>query len=142
MVSKPDILINPDLVFDIEKEKLPFETETIEEVYCSHIIEHISFSKVTYLLEEIYRILAPGGKLFIIVPDLETICRRFLAGENFQMLEWFFGNQYHEGEYHKCGFNTLMLERLLNGLKFRSVVVIGRLNEAGTMQYLYATSVK
>jgi len=54
-----------DVVHDLNK-KLPFKDNTFEVVYSSHVLEHVD--DVLNLLEEIYRILKPGGVLKSNVP--------------------------------------------------------------------------
>ena len=57
---------NIKVILDIEKESLPFEDETVDEVYCSHVLEHVDRPEL--LISEFYRILKPGALLNIIVP--------------------------------------------------------------------------
>jgi predicted SAM-dependent methyltransferase len=45
----------------------------------SHVIEHLPRERVPALLLEISQLLRPGGVLRIVVPDLETIARFYLA---------------------------------------------------------------
>lgn len=40
-------------------------------VYCSHVLEHVYPHEVPLAVAEIYRVLKPGGKAVILVPDLE-----------------------------------------------------------------------
>lgn len=48
-------------------------------LYCSHVLEHLSRSKAPAVLGEFARILAPGGVCRMVVPDLELMCRHYLA---------------------------------------------------------------
>jgi ubiquinone/menaquinone biosynthesis C-methylase UbiE len=60
---------NPDVVADVER--LPYDDNTIDEIYASHILEHFDYrSKV---LEEWHRVLRPGGLITVIVPDVLKI---------------------------------------------------------------------
>jgi len=40
-------------------------------VYCSHVLEHVYPHEVHKVVSEFHRVLKPGGKAIIIVPDLE-----------------------------------------------------------------------
>lgn len=61
--SKPDILINLD-----DKELvLPFEDSSVEEVMCSHILEHIGVGFFR-LMQEIYRVCENGAIVTVEVP--------------------------------------------------------------------------
>lgn len=42
-------------------------------VYCSHAVEHLYHHDVKTALKEFHRVLAPGGKAVVIVPDLEDV---------------------------------------------------------------------
>jgi len=50
-----------------------------EACYMSHVLEHIPRQRVPQLLAEIFIVLAPGGIVRIVVPDLETIARLYLS---------------------------------------------------------------
>lgn len=58
---------------------LPLERDAASLVYVSHFLEHIPRSEATAFLRECARILAPGGTLRLVVPDLENMCRAYLA---------------------------------------------------------------
>ncbi|HEV8441089.1 MAG TPA: methyltransferase domain-containing protein, partial [Methylomirabilota bacterium] len=51
------------------RSKLPFKDETFELLYASHILEHIPWYQTDATLKEWTRVLRPGGKLQIWVPD-------------------------------------------------------------------------
>lgn len=63
-------LSDVDIVADLEKGLPMFRTNTVEEVHCYHLLEHIQ--KVLFLIEEIHRVLKPNGKLFIRVPHFSS----------------------------------------------------------------------
>lgn len=57
-----------DYFFDASK-KLPFNDNTFDRIYASHILEHIPWYKTVTTLQEWVRILKPGGIIDIWVPD-------------------------------------------------------------------------
>ncbi len=61
---------------------IPFETASFDAVYHSHVLEHLNPAEGRQLIQECYRVLAPGGVLRVVVPDLERIARLYL--ENHQ----------------------------------------------------------
>ncbi|MGK7895109.1 MAG: methyltransferase domain-containing protein [Xenococcus sp. (in: cyanobacteria)] len=63
-----------DYVWDVSK-KLPFEDNTFEVIYSSHVLEHIPWFQTEEVIAEWVRILAPGGRLEIWVPDGLKICQ-------------------------------------------------------------------
>lgn len=59
-----------DFVFDLEN-GLPFlPNNSIDEIHSSSFFEHIS--RFEFLMEEIYRVLKPGGNLFVFVPHFSN----------------------------------------------------------------------
>lgn len=56
-----------DLVRDITK-GLPFSDETIDEVYSENFMEHIPQSEVIFVMNEIWRVLKPGGIAHHMIP--------------------------------------------------------------------------
>ncbi len=58
--------VNPDLQIDLEEAHLPYEESSIDEIYTSHLLEHIT--NFNPLIEEMYRVLKPNAKIFIFAP--------------------------------------------------------------------------
>jgi SAM-dependent methyltransferase len=59
--------------------RLPLPDDHVTLVYCSHFLEHIPRDQVAGFLAECRRILAPGGVLRLVLPDLENLCRAYLT---------------------------------------------------------------
>lgn len=59
-------------------EGLPFPDNSMDVVYSSHFLEHLTKEQAKFVLKEFYRVLKPNGILRIVVPDLENICREYL----------------------------------------------------------------
>ncbi|MBF0413650.1 MAG: class I SAM-dependent methyltransferase [Desulfamplus sp.] len=49
---------------------LPFKTESFSVIYLCDVIEHLFFHDIKTLLDEIFRVLKPDGKLIISTPNL------------------------------------------------------------------------
>jgi predicted SAM-dependent methyltransferase len=98
---------------------LPFEEGSVEEVYSSHALEHVAMGQVQQTLREWHRVLISGGRATIRVPDLAWCLSAWLANPtmDFEMMR-IFGNQAHEGEFHKCGFTGELLARALSAAGF------------------------
>jgi 2-polyprenyl-3-methyl-5-hydroxy-6-metoxy-1,4-benzoquinol methylase len=54
-------------ILDLEKDKLPFEDDSIDQVFAKHFIEHLK--DVKNCLNECHRTLRKGGELDIKVPN-------------------------------------------------------------------------
>lgn len=46
----------------------PWKEGTVEEVHCSHFLEHLTGSERVHFFNELYRVLIPAGKATIVVP--------------------------------------------------------------------------
>lgn len=79
-------------------------------IACSNALEHVQQSLVVPTLQEWNRLLTSGGRLELMVPDLEWACQWFLdhpsLGWNMDIL---YGNQQHPGEFHLTGFTLDIL---------------------------------
>lgn len=58
-------LIKPDRIIDLEK-KLPFKTNSIDEILAYHVLEHIN--NFIPLMKEIHRICKPKAKIYVKCP--------------------------------------------------------------------------
>lgn len=50
---------------------LPYKNNTFHIVFCKSVLEHQYYPEK--LIKEVYRILAPGGKFIVLVPDLDSL---------------------------------------------------------------------
>jgi SAM-dependent methyltransferase len=58
---------------------VPLASESCEVVYHSHVLEHLRRADVERFMRDCHRVLRPGGILRVAVPDLERICRAYVA---------------------------------------------------------------
>lgn len=126
-----------DYVFDLTKYPWPIESESAEEVHCSHYVEHIPHDinnpndqrdGLIQFMDEVYRILKPGGKLTVIVPYLTSFRafqdpthRRFVCKESFYYFnkEWMDTNKLsHYGI--KSNFDVIFSYFINNDLVLKS----------------------
>jgi predicted SAM-dependent methyltransferase len=92
---------------------IPMADGSADEIYSSHALEHVPMAKVQITLKEWMRLLKPGAKLLLQVPNLDYAARFWLTHkpEEHSWAEMIlFGNQAHDGEFHKCGFTPMGLQ--------------------------------
>lgn len=116
------------------KEALPFRDNCASEILSNHSIEHVHWIEVDLVVKDWLRVLAPGGKLFLRTPDLEFICKMYLAGKTtkehptdennmvrifgdvgpaeYANIKLFAGGNY-AGNFHLLCFDFDMLKNLL-----------------------------
>lgn len=88
---------------------LPFESETADYIVCDNVLEHLPMADVPLALFEMRRVLKPGARCVIMVPDFTFIAKQFLENAtgrfNAMVYRWCaevaYGIQTNEGEYHR-----------------------------------------
>lgn len=105
-----------------------FEDETFEEVYASHILEHMDYQKVLQkALNHWSRVLKPGGKLYLSVPDMEVLCKLFLLKDmlspeaRFFIMRMLFGGHTDEYDFHSVGLYFDIVKAYLVNAGFKTI---------------------
>jgi predicted SAM-dependent methyltransferase len=90
---------------------LPFKSESVDVIYCSHLLEHLRYSQAKKVCKETYRVLKKCGVFRAVVPDLKLYTRKYVEGDRD-----FFGDS-------KKPIADLFLESLcMEGLCERSLI--------------------
>jgi SAM-dependent methyltransferase len=143
------VLYNHDLV-----DGIPAADNSLDVVYHSHMLEHLSYAEGIDFIGACYRVLKPGGILRVLVPDLELWINNYAQNNTFFFDEYrrgalsddralyptkgsvFMGMLHNHG--HKCGydFDTLksMLERAGFGRIRRTMVQDSDLADIATVE--------
>lgn len=67
---------------DLERDRLPFESEFFDVVVANQVFEHLK--QIYSPMDEIYRVLRRGGHLVFSVPNLASLHNRLLLALGFQ----------------------------------------------------------
>ena len=80
---------NPDLPADVHAivPPMPFADASLDEVWACHFLEHLGYADGLAFLKECWRVLVPGGRCGIVVPDTREVMKRYLAGA-LDQVEW------------------------------------------------------
>ena len=62
--------------------RLKFDDGSIDNIYTSHMVEHLTSRKIDLFLKEVKRVLKPGGVIRIAVPDLNLLVDRYISDHN------------------------------------------------------------
>lgn len=65
-----------DHVVDLTQSPWPWPDNSVEEAHASHFVEHLTAPQRVAFVNELYRVLVPGGKCQIIVPHWAS-CRAY-----------------------------------------------------------------
>lgn len=126
-----------DLLLDLRKE-LPFKDKTCSEVYSEHFLEHLEYPyDAEQFLKQIKRVLKPGGKLTIVVPDTAWPMKSYFEGysapyfaitkaKKWHPVEYAFRMEhlnYHfrQGGEHHYAYDEELLKGLLKRMDFVSI---------------------
>jgi SAM-dependent methyltransferase len=60
---------------------LPIPEESVELLYCSHILEHLALNEFRQALKHCYRHLKSGGIFRFVLPDLECLTHHYLNSD-------------------------------------------------------------
>jgi hypothetical protein len=104
-----------DRKFGSEAFPLPYADSSVDEIRASHILEHFTFGDAQKAMEEWSRVLKPGGRIRISVPDVDKV----LKDETPNRLFYLMGGQMHADDIHKSAYDRNRLTALMqqNGLK-------------------------
>jgi len=96
--------IKADVYCNFE-ESLPFEDNTFDYVYASHILEHISYNNFFKFIEEIWRVCKNGAKIDILCPHSTSIMA---------------DAPYHYQRFNSITFDTFTLDGNYHGERYSS----------------------
>ncbi|ASG21370.1 class I SAM-dependent methyltransferase [Nitrospirillum viridazoti] len=123
-------MMNHDL-----REGIPALDGSLDLIYHSHFLEHISYTDGITFLKECYAKLADGGKMRILVPDLEKWAKAYLNNDRFFLEEYvkealdpalyvtnaaIFMGMLHNHD-HRCGYDFDTLKWVLEHVGFTHV---------------------
>lgn len=128
-------LIKQDVVVDMYAEdydNLPFEENSLDEILLVQVFEHFSWEEGKTLLNYWYKLLKPGGKIIIDVPDLDRTVDGYYHSRTQYDKDWYarllFGSQKNKYAFHKGMYNKESLERALKEAKFKHIQQARSLN--------------
>ena len=102
---------------------------TVDEIRASHVLEHIGLRETLPTLREWRRVLKPGGRLFVAVPDFKKIVGTWMQDEPHPHLEMYLmGGQSDEHDFHKAVF---WFEKLAAQMEAAGFDRVGRCGPAG-----------
>lgn len=70
-----DVVPRPAADIVAPADNIPLEDEVADEVMAIHIVEHVYSWEAPNLLSEWFRLLKPGGKLVLEMPDMLKACK-------------------------------------------------------------------
>lgn len=100
---------------------LPFESDSVDYVFCSHVLEHFEPDGAARLVRDTLRVLKPGGWARFCVPDLAHAVRRYQQGAKQEALRYFFTGELGRFDQHRYMYDNELLSSLLQEQGFSEV---------------------
>ncbi len=107
---------------------LPFRDNAFRKIHAIHVLEHVPRPKQRSFLEELHRVLKPGGYIYIEVPNIVEVARNLIISYERKDYEkarcWtlsIYGKQRHKGDAHNWGFYPELLEAMMTEAGFKDV---------------------
>lgn len=98
---------------------LNYPDNSVEEIRCSHMLEHLSFGEVQEAFKEWNRVLKPGGRLRISVPDVRKVLGSIEHDETWRFK--LMGGQIDGDDFHKSAFDDGLLVAHFDKFGFENV---------------------
>ncbi|MFO1320562.1 MAG: methyltransferase domain-containing protein [Burkholderiales bacterium] len=122
-----------------------FPDDTFVEIYASHVVEHFDYTReLQDTLTEWCRVLRPGGRVSISVPDMEILAEMFVLKEKytpddrFMIMRMLFGGHVDQYDYHVVGLNEEFLSMYLSASGFcnlKRVDFFGLFNDTSSLMF-------
>lgn len=99
------------------KERIELPSQCADEVHCYHFIEHVYQWEAPAVIAEIRRLLKPGGRLVLELPDIAKAAQHLLKGAPDQMNMWpLYGDPGTKDQYmcHRWGYTPKTIMALLH----------------------------
>ena len=98
-----------DRMLGDEAYPLKYETNSVSEIRASHVLEHFSFADAITALEDWVRVLEPGGRLRVAVPDVD----KCVSADPERRMFYLMGGQTDENDFHRSAYDKNRLRQTL-----------------------------
>ncbi len=116
-ILQGNTFMHHDLAYSI-----PLHDGSVDFIYSSHFLEHLSRKDAENLLRESYRVLKPGATVRVTVPDLEYAVKLYGMGKKEEMLtQYFFADDDSHYARHKYMYDFPLLREVLEKTGFKDV---------------------
>jgi GT2 family glycosyltransferase/predicted SAM-dependent methyltransferase len=116
-----------DVVGDAKS--LPFATGVVDEIYCAHMLEHLSYEDGKRFLAETSRVLKVRGHLELSCPDIARVAKIYAQIADLthrvstidELRSIIYGGQTHQFDFHKSEYDFKLLSNLLIEAGFKRI---------------------
>ncbi len=121
-----------DIVGDI-RDLSQFKDESLEIIYASHVLEHVSQKEVPETLRGIHRVLKKEGIFYCSVPNMEVLAKLFLheklnLKQKWHVMRMIFGGQIDEHDFHYFGWTFEFAKSFFGSAGFKTIKCVESFN--------------
>lgn len=136
-----DVQDGADIKHDLNSNKpIPIKDNSVDNIFCSHTLEHIEPRNIIIVLKDFYRVLKPNGKCRIIVPDVLYGIKLYLnnpkelSNNKYCMKDehlpntcmarlsaWFYTENKGLRTGHRIGFDEELLRKVIETANFKTI---------------------
>jgi predicted SAM-dependent methyltransferase len=126
-----DVRVLPHIEHICSAEKPPFAWNSVHEIFARDVLEHLPRRTVPTALKRWRNILVVGGKLDIVVPNLDFFIQQayeYAILDKEPKVNWdktlraFYGGQRYKEDLHQWGFCSRSLAKQLQDVGFIGIV--------------------
>ena len=114
--------VNPDLLADATD--LPYGPNSVDEIYCGHMLEHLSWDEGQEALRHWWTVLKPGAELSIVVPDFDVLGKAYFdnpSPHELKKLNDLFMYSYVQNSLHRYFYSGALLKQAMEMSGFKRI---------------------
>jgi len=114
--------VHPDLLADATD--LPYGPNSVDEIYCGHMLEHLSWDEGLKALSHWLAILKPGCEAKVVVPDFDVLASEYLNDPTPIKMKYFndyFIYSYVQDSLHRYFYSAGLLKAAMEQSGFKDV---------------------
>jgi predicted SAM-dependent methyltransferase len=118
-----------DIIWDARKDKIPFQDDSVSEIYAGYLLLHLAPRYHEKVLQEIRRVLLPTGILTVGEVDMKIVMKMWLENpESVNLSELIWGEQgsthgeeLSDYDKHCWGWTEEKLTKFLHSNGFKNI---------------------
>lgn len=114
--------VNPDIVADVLN--LSYGPGTVDEIYCGHLLEHLTWDEGQQALRHWHEILKKGGTIMLTVPDFDFLAKQYLenpTAKNTKAMNDLYIYSYCQESHHRYCYGPALLKAAITEAGFGDV---------------------
>jgi glycosyltransferase involved in cell wall biosynthesis len=106
---------------------LPYEENTVDEIYAGHLLEHLTWDEGQAALRHWHHVLKIGGTIMITVPDFDVLAKMYLenpTAKNMRKMNDYYIYSYVQESLHRYCYGPALLKAAITEAGFGGLEVV------------------